>query len=354
MMRQTRLRQLTEQEKRSLREQQMITNWIKSSSKGVLSIFSDPSDLWKLITEYLPSNKEAIMARGEYKVIIPNLSLRKDEVLIPYIESDGKIYYKTTTIGNDDNTKNNYHICQEEIDWQIKQGFIRNTPGKLVIKTNGGDPVDIICGKIHINYFADSENGIIKISENEGKGVIELLWDIFGGIVNEQGYKVLDSHIGAIYSDSITPEHQVKIYERLAAKGFAATNIVLGIDSYSMEYTTKNLSSIFAKSTWFEIKNLVEEATDNDLFDEATDQYERKSYNIYKDPVIDDKNKNSLAGLLQVYYSASFMEPIGCLKVKTDCTFEEENKGFLQVIYENGVFKNQTSLQTIRKKLLKN
>ena len=295
----TRIRQLTEQEKRSLREQQMITNWIKSSSKGVLSIFSDPSDLWKLIIEYLPNNKEAIMARD----------------------------------------------------------------GKLVITTNSSDPVDIICGKnsgikgfLNCTHKEAEQLGFENIgsSEAEFKGVIELLWDIFGGIVNEQGYKVLDSHIGAIYSDSITPEHQVKIYERLAAKGFAATNIVLGIDSYSMEYTTKNLSSIFAKSTWFEIKNLVEEATDNDLFDEATDQYERKSYNIYKDPVIDDKNKNSLAGLLQVYYSVSFMEPIGCLKVKTDCTFEEENKGFLQVIYENGVFKNQTSLQTIRKKLLKN
>lgn len=47
----------------------MITDWLKIFPKGILSIVSDTFDLWKLITEYLPANKEAIMARDGKLVI---------------------------------------------------------------------------------------------------------------------------------------------------------------------------------------------------------------------------------------------------------------------------------------------
>lgn len=166
-------------------EQQMIADWLELFPTGILSIVSDTFDLWKLITEYLPANKEAILARD----------------------------------------------------------------GKLVIRPDSGDPVDIICGsyyKIHpdgniYNTINNSKGWVKSVSDEElveyqkipeAKGVIELLWDIFGGTVNEQGYKVLDPHIGAIYGDSINLERQEQIYERLAAKGFASTNIVLGVGSY--------------------------------------------------------------------------------------------------------------------------
>lgn len=153
-------------------EQQMIADWLKVFPEGILSIVSDTFDLWKLITEYLPSLKEEIMSRN----------------------------------------------------------------GKLVIRPDSGDPVDIICGLNSNESFVKTKISLEqvqkqggRISESEWKGVIELLWDIFGGTINEQGYKVLDPHIGAIYGDSITTERQSEIYERLAAKGFATGNIVLGV-----------------------------------------------------------------------------------------------------------------------------
>ena len=186
-------------------ESQMIADWLKIFPKGILSMVSDTFDLWKLITEYLPANKEAIMARD----------------------------------------------------------------GKLVIRPDSGDPIDIICGLEPYEFsnieeavddleYREYENGtVVKIGQEffefntkqfkwvlstkpSNKGVIELLWDIFGGTVNEQGYKVLDPHIGAIYGDSITPERQVQIYERLAAKGFAATNIILGVGSFTYQYNTRD------------------------------------------------------------------------------------------------------------------
>lgn len=132
--------------------------------KGILSVVSDTWDLWKVCTEFLPTLKDKVLARE----------------------------------------------------------------GKLVIRPDSGDPVDIICGLNSRPQIGLTPNVIIA-SESEKKGVIELLWDVFGGTVNEQGYKVLNPHIGAIYGDSITLERADQICKRLKAKGFASTNIVFGI-----------------------------------------------------------------------------------------------------------------------------
>ena len=286
-------------------EQQMIADWLTIFPNGILSIVSDTFDLWKLITEYLPANKEAIMARN----------------------------------------------------------------GKLVIRPDSGDPVDIICG------FPKNEDGLLyNTDENikngasyyleakntaEEKGVIELLWDIFGGTVNEQGYKVLDPHIGAIYGDSITPARQLEIYKRLAAKGFAATNVVLGVGSFTYQYNTRDTLGFAAKGAWFEVEewsNPCEHGCkENVLLGDSTDickdgcvqsKHSKKAYNIYKDPITDDGTKKSLKGLLQVNYDDN-ME----IECYTEQTPEQESQGLLQVIYEDGKFYNQTTLEEVRKML---
>jgi nicotinamide phosphoribosyltransferase len=231
-------------------EQQMITDWLTLFPKGIFSLVSDTFDLWKLITEYLPANKDLIMGRE----------------------------------------------------------------GKLVIRPDSGVPEDIICG-----YYPTFGDG----GSCEAKGVVELLWDIFGGTINEQGYKVLDPHIGVIYGDSITPERQLEIYQRLEAKGFAATNVVLGVGSYSYQLTSRDSLGFAAKGSWFEANG--------------------ETYNIYKDPVTDDGTKRSLRGLLQVTQDDS-----GEYVVIQECTLQEEQKGLLQVIYEDGQFYNQTTLTKIR------
>ena len=145
---------------------------------------------------------------------------------------------------------------------------IMGRDGKLVIRPDSGDPVDIICGYEIIDDINDisignlkstlikNKNGYFRIettNENrhgyklgeevdypEAKGAVELLWDTFGGTVNEQGYKVLDSHIGLIYGDSITLERCKQICERLEAKGFASTNVVFGIGSFTYQFNTRD------------------------------------------------------------------------------------------------------------------
>lgn len=266
-------------------EQQMITDWLKLFPTGILSMVSDTFDLWKLITEYLPANKDAIMVRE----------------------------------------------------------------GKLVIRPDSGDPVDIICGT-PLNH-SEYEKATNKIS---AKGVIELLWDIFGGTTNEQGYKVLDPHIGAIYGDSINLERQTQMYERLAAKGFAATNIVLGVGSYQyIGSITRDSCGYAAKGSWFEVKEWIPD--ESTLGIAGNGYYETQSYNIYKDPITDDGSKRSLRGLLSVEdnYGGSEMYEGERYTVTQECTWEEESQGLLQTIYEDGKFYNTITLSEIRERLNK-
>jgi len=111
--------------------------------------------------------------------------------------------------------------------------------GKVVIRPDSGDPADILCG-----------DPTAEAGSPAYYGVIQTLWDLFGGTTNEQGYKVLDPHIGAIYGDSITEARAQDICERLEYMGFASTNVVFGIGSYTYQYTTRDVHSFAIKATW--------------------------------------------------------------------------------------------------------
>jgi nicotinamide phosphoribosyltransferase len=145
---------------------------------------------------------------------------------------------------------------------------IMGRDGRLGVRPDSGIPENILCG---------DPNGK---TEAERKGVIELLWDVFGGEVNSKGFKELDSHIGAIYGDSITLERAGIICERLKNKGFASTNIVLGIGSYTYQYVTRDTFSFAIKATNVVVKGV--------------------SKAIFKDPVTDNGTKKSAKGFLHV------------------------------------------------------
>lgn len=209
--------------------------------------------------------------------------------------------------------------------------MVNNRDGKLVVRPDSGDPVDILCGYNSLDEYELNEKKVNVIKDHSSyKGVIELLWDIFGGTVNDQGFKVLNPKIGAIYGDSITLDRQIQIYERLAKKGFASSNVVLGVGSFTYQMNTRDTLGFAAKGAWFEIDN----------------SGDKVGYDIYKDPVTDDGTKKSLKGFCSVHQDES-----GEYYVKTQCTSDEENLGSLQTIYENGNFYNQSTLTEIRSRL---
>ncbi len=261
-----------------------LRDWLKKFPKGILSVVSDTMDLWKVITHILPRLKEEILARE----------------------------------------------------------------GKLVIRPDSGDPVEIICGLDEVRMNAE---GLVPESPAT-KGVIELLWDLFGGEITSTGYKRLDSHIGAIYGDSINLERQIAIYTRLEAKGFASTNIVVGVGSYTYVMLTRDSAGYAAKGAWFSTKEFAGVDPDG-----QTD-YVINEYNIYKDPVTDNGTKKSLKGFCQVFNNRPDALPHEIkydgkdqLEVNTECTKDQEAGGLLNIIYEDGKFYNQVTLTEVRERL---
>lgn len=196
---------------------------------------------------------------------------------------------------------------------------IMSRDGKAVFRPDSGDPADILCG---LNLGCDSAyyGGTLKPEE---KGVIELLWDVFGGTVNEQGYRVLDSHVGAIYGDSITLDRVEEISKRLKEKGFASTNVVFGVGSYSLGFATRDNQGSAVKATYVEVNG--------------------KGREIFKDPVTDDGTKKSAKGLLAVFNGV----------LKDQCTWDEvrSEENELKVLFKDGEFLRVTTLTEIRQKL---
>lgn len=258
--------------------------------------------------------------------------------------------------------------------------IILSRDGKYVVRGDSGNPVDIICGLKDVDidkavalevlslpigvsfmhndckylvlkrpevtkdtYLPFSEllrKGFIKkvpvsstypviVVAAEAKGTIEVLWDIFGGTITDKGYKLLNSHIGMIYGDGITISRQKEIFERLKAKGFASTNIVLGCGSYSLNYLGRDHLGMAIKAT----NALVE--IDGNLVDLA----------IYKEPKT-DTSKKSAKGLLCVNKDEE-----GNYILIDSCSRKREDIGELTSMYMNGQFHMLTTVDEIRTRM---
>ena len=239
------------------------------AKEGILSVVSDTWDFWKLVTEYLPVLKDKIM----------------------------------------------------------------NREGKLVIRPDSGDPVKILTGYTDDELILGANESTATYSFETGnevepwerKGLIECLWDIFGGTVTEQGYKLLDDHIGAIYGDAITLPRQVEILERLMNKGFVPS-VVLGIGSYSYQYVTRDTHGSAVKAT-----NMIKNG---------------ESVAIFKDPKTDSKKK-SAKGYLRVEHED------GRFVMYDEQTLGQEDQGELKMVYLDGKLLVETSLEEIRGRMTK-
>lgn len=241
---------------------------------------------------------------------------------------------------------------------RILKDDIMKRNGKVVFRPDTGDPVKVVVGydfvEIPDDYFEENktefiledsvevvkyqgkyfphENGVVytkkELSEAEVKGSIECLWEIFGGTVTEKGYKMLDSHVGLIYGDSITIERAKAICEGLKQKGFASTNIVFGIGSYTYQYVTRDTDGYAIKATYAKINGVEKE--------------------IFKAPKTDDGTKKSAKGLVAV-----FKDEKGEFYLKDQATWDEVHNCEFIKVYEDGKLLKDWTLAEVRANLNK-
>lgn len=249
-------------------------------------------------------------------------------------------------------------------------------PGKLVVRPDSGDPVNVICGfkvvdttrealennndraefyelgydyvRVDGKYFEITNEGYdswygcdlydylqVEVSEAEVKGAIAVLYETFGGTVTETGHKLLDSHIGLIYGDSITTKRAEEILRRLAENGYAAANVVFGVGSFTYQCNTRDTFGFAVK------------ATNSVINDEEVA--------IFKDPKTDSKKK-SAKGRLFVGQELAFDDGkdqfYGDFELMDEVPLETEQSenNLLKVFYRDGVFLSRVTLDEIRER----
>ena len=259
---------------------------------------------------------------------------------------------------------------KEEIDYDDTVHCVQVPTGRLIVKRNrsimvcgnSGDPVLITAGyNIYHHQDGDSIEDSIKkvehfsidgmmpevfcingkyydirsefnlieknrIPKHEALGTVALLWEIFGGYINDKHFKVLDDHIGMIYGDGITYARAKEIFERLSYKGFASSNVVFGIGSYTLNMISRDDLGCAIKAT------------------HAT--YNGEEISLYKNPKTDSAKK-SAKGYLFVH------ETDNGLELESDVSFEKQDsdENMLKLLFRDGVFSNCVSLDSIRSKL---
>lgn len=170
--------------------------------------------------------------------------------------------------------------------------------GKVVFRPDSGNPEYIICGDPN-----EDKDTVM------GRGALDILWEKFGGTINDKGFKVLNPKVGLIYGEGITLERYDSILYNMKQQGFASSNLVIGVGGLMLQNHSRDDYGFAQKTTYIEVDG--------------------EARNVFKDPITDRKKK-SHKGLMSV------VEAGGELVTKEECTWEEESKGFLQTVFKDG------------------
>jgi nicotinamide phosphoribosyltransferase len=347
----TRTRKLAPNEKLFFGEVNYFLNLLKVYPTGLLSVVSDTWNLWEVCTKILPMIKSEVLARDGKLVIRPDSGDPADILCgtVPAMDESEHIFFDNDDLAG---YEGELKALLEENGGEYAILFAKNTDTGVVYQY-----------EMEQGDFIESpdvyENRVYDIKEVEytpaEKGVVELLWDVFGGTVNEQGFKVLDSHIGAIYGDSITLERAKNIMQRLADKGFAYSNVVLGVGSYTYQYNTRDTFGFAIKATYGEVSKPkpggFQRTVKNDqgIVVDFQQEVMTEGREIFKDPITDDGTKKSAKGLLRVDKDKD-----GKYVLRDRQTWDQEKGGELETVFLDGKLVKTQTLAEIRARVIEN
>lgn len=280
----------------------------------------DSYDFWNVLTNILPNNfMQEINERGKRGVFIgvrhdsaepvdalcgtipvmnPNNVLGVKELPSEMVDSDEKLFAISITIKEMKRLNKIGATDLVAIKQFYKWGCKYFNNGEVVFRLNNLNGRGF---NRHITDDGDEIGWAVATCLNrprtwEEKGMVETMYEIFGGTVNSKGYKVLNPGIKAVYGDSITITRAKKIYERLAAKGFAANNVSLGVGSFSFQALENEDGTLspFTRDTF----SICVKCSHSKYCDENGKIQERF---VYKDPK-GWSSKKSTKGLCQIYF----------------------------------------------------
>jgi nicotinamide phosphoribosyltransferase len=109
------------------------------------------------------------------------------------------------------------------------------------------------------------------------------------------------------------------------ANGYASTNVVLGIGSYTYQYNTRDTFGFAMKATYGEVNG--------------------SGRAIFKDPITDDGTKRSAKGLMKI------TKQNGRFVLQEQVSWNEEREGELCEVFRDGRLLIDDSLNAIRQRI---
>lgn len=298
-------------------KQQSAESAIKSGAASLLSFsYTDSIGAIKYIDDYYSAdNKEITCGEG---------SVSFEHAMINATNDDVSSYFKnlllTVCPSNSFTIVADKEECWKYIEKLLPncRVEIANHQGTLRIRCDVGDPVNNLCGEKNFTRYANEtemynflnekitkinngkHNSVFEFETYYGKtiyvknvaedeyheisiyydcqakeyvyavqryipsikdiGILDALYNILGGVVNKKGYIELPNDIKVIVSNGITANKANKIYTAMTGKGYAASNVLLGLNQYMFNNDGGYLSArddvgIQSATTYYETDN---------------------------------------------------------------------------------------------------
>lgn len=302
-----------------------MNSWEAAESSGAAHLLSfkgsDVLSAWDYIEQYYGGEFDLMsVAATEHSVMSTGIMSAERTLRITRENAELAVFdalldlYPTGILSVVSDTFNLWNVL-ETILPQLKDKIMARD-GKLVIRPDSGVPELVLCGNPAGRTVA------------EQRGVVDMLWEIFGGTANSEGYRTLDPHIGTIYGDSITKSTSNSILDNLASQAYAANNVVYGVGSFTYQYNTRDTFGSAIKATWAEVNGL--------------------PLNLFKDPITDDGTKRSATGRLAVLGGDG-----EDLYLVDNADAETEARSLLQPVWCEGQFLRHYSFPEVRELLAK-
>jgi len=208
--------------------------------------------------------------------------------------------YFEGTIACVSDTYNIYNACENIWGGILKEEVLKRN-GTLVIRPDSGDYMEVV------------------------PKILDILWNKFGGTINDKGYKVLDSHVRVIQGDGMNLQSITELYSLLTRLKWSADNLAVGSGGGLLEEgLTRDTQKFAIKAS-------------------AVQMYTGEWIGIQKTPIT-DSGKRSKMGRLKLIKDQND-------EFKT-VNENEEGTDLLRTVFLNGELYNKTDIETIREKCL--
>ena len=182
----------------------------------------------------------------------------------------------------------------------------------------GGMLKDIILGRTAPTVFRPDSGDPVEMSLK----VMTWLWEIFGGTINKNGFKVLNPKVKVIYGDGINLNSIEDIIKNLVEHGFSIENIVFGMGG-----------------------KLLQSSVDRDTFQNACKAnwgvVDGVEIEIYKDPITDIGKKSKRGKLKLIFKDGEFHT----VSLNDEPNYNDE----LETVFLDGDVIREQTFEEIRK-----